>query len=80
MCMECLQTPCHPRCPNAPEPEYPKCALCNGEIHPSGMTGLFMAYPLPDGGYMCDCCANEMDGHEFADAIGYDKVVMQNVD
>lgn len=21
MCAECLQTPCHPRCPNAPDPE-----------------------------------------------------------
>lgn len=21
MCAICLQTPCHPRCPNAPEPE-----------------------------------------------------------
>ena len=21
MCMTCLQSPCHPRCPNAPEPD-----------------------------------------------------------
>lgn len=28
MCVECHQTPCHPRCPNAPEPE--KVFICSG--------------------------------------------------
>lgn len=26
MCSECWQTPCHPRCPNAPEPRV--CGVC----------------------------------------------------
>lgn len=73
MCMECMQTPCHPRCPNAPEPKYPKCGVCDAEI-----TGE-MAYPLPDGGYVCDCCMHEMDGHEVAALIGYEQVVIQDV-
>lgn len=33
MCQVCLQTPCHPRCPNAPEP--PKvytCKICGEPI------------------------------------------------
>lgn len=28
MCEQCLQTPCHPRCPNAPEP--PVVFICSG--------------------------------------------------
>ena len=24
MCLECLHTPCHPRCPNAPDPQEGK--------------------------------------------------------
>ena len=28
MCSECWQTPCHPRCPNAPEP--PAVFICSG--------------------------------------------------
>ncbi len=80
MCMECLQTPCHPRCPNAPDDIHPKCGHCDGEIKPNPLTGLYMAYPLPDGGYLCDSCANEMDGHEFACLMGIDKVVMQDVE
>ncbi len=34
MCDICLQSPCHPRCPNAPEPPVVyECANCGGEIH-----------------------------------------------
>ncbi len=33
MCSECLQYPCHPRCPNAPEPRaIHKCAYCDEGI------------------------------------------------
>lgn len=28
MCQECLRTPCHPRCPNAPEPK--RVFICSG--------------------------------------------------
>lgn len=30
MCMECRMTPCHPRCPNAPEPEEIPVYVCSG--------------------------------------------------
>ena len=30
MCQECLRTPCHPRCPNAPEPEEIPVYVCSG--------------------------------------------------
>ena len=33
MCSECLQTPCHPRCPNAPEPPIVcQCDNCGRDI------------------------------------------------
>jgi hypothetical protein len=34
MCSECLQTPCHPRCPNAPEPDAVYyCERCGKRIY-----------------------------------------------
>ena len=33
ICSECLQAPCHPRCPNAPEPKVRgHCEQCNEEL------------------------------------------------
>lgn len=33
MCKECRQYPCHPRCPNAPEPPVArKCDNCGREL------------------------------------------------
>jgi hypothetical protein len=33
MCEECRMIPCHPRCPNAPEPKQVfVCSGCGGEI------------------------------------------------
>lgn len=33
MCSECRQTPCHPRCPNAPEPKIAEqCKQCGEEL------------------------------------------------
>lgn len=33
MCNECYQNPCHPRCPNAPDPEIcGYCDCCDDEI------------------------------------------------
>ena len=34
MCMECRQTPCHPRCPNAPDPKpVYECEYCHDGIY-----------------------------------------------
>ena len=30
MCAECLRTPCHPRCPNAPETKPVPVYVCSG--------------------------------------------------
>lgn len=33
MCQECLQHPCHPRCPNAEPPIAHHCDICDAEIY-----------------------------------------------
>lgn len=34
MCIECMQYPCHPRCPNADEPKVVcHCYICDTEIY-----------------------------------------------
>lgn len=34
MCCECHQNPCHPRCPNAPEPLiFAECDACEAPIY-----------------------------------------------
>lgn len=33
MCDVCLQAPCHPRCPNAPEPDEIPVYVCSGCGH-----------------------------------------------
>lgn len=34
MCSMCMQVPCHPRCPNADEPEVAyRCIKCGDEIY-----------------------------------------------
>lgn len=34
MCCECHQIPCHPRCPNAPEPPvFAECDACGDPIY-----------------------------------------------
>ena len=51
MCQECKQYPCHPSCPNAPEPAVVcKCDNCGGEIR----VGEFM-WKL-DIGNVCEDC------------------------
>ena len=55
MCMECRQYPCHPRCPNAPEPAAVyECAYCNEPIRAGD------DYVELDGNhYHEDCYANK---------------------
>lgn len=33
MCSECLQSPCHPRCPNYDPPVFDECDCCGSEIY-----------------------------------------------
>jgi len=53
--MECLQNPCHPRCPNAPNPEIlGECTQCGDE--------LTYGYPI-----YTDSEGNKFCGHNCAD-------------
>lgn len=73
MCDECLQSPCHPRCPNADQPEYFRCAMCGMEI----IDDVF--YTDNEFNYFCsESCALEFHGIEakFYDEDGdtYDAI------
>lgn len=61
MCEICRQYPCHPRCPNAPEPKPAAyCRLCNeplyvGDEHFEGI---------------CKECLDDMTTSEWLDLFG----------
>lgn len=53
MCEICLRTPCHPRCPNAPEPPvFDECEACGAEIYEGD------EYYEIDGHNYCEACVN----------------------
>ena len=54
MCTLCLRHPCHPRCPNAPDPPYAtKCSNCDGNIYEGDYV-----YDI-DGEEWCEECIKE---------------------
>lgn len=61
MCSICLQVPCHPACPNAPEQKpVMQCSKCGdalyvGEKHYEGI---------------CERCLEEMDASEWLELFG----------
>lgn len=65
MCSVCLQTPCHPRCPNAPE-EIAKyeCVLCG--------SGIFQEdqYFESEDGPVCGECIGNMTPLEVLEMLG----------
>ena len=60
MCDICLQHPCHPRCPNAPEPASVTECICCGEKIYSGD-----GYYDVDGEPWCEDCMNKC--YKFAE-------------
>ncbi len=65
MCSTCLSTPCHPRCPNAPEPvARMACSRCgDGIMEGDEYLGL-------DGGPICEGCLSEMTVKEVLELVG----------
>ncbi len=60
MCSICMSVPCHPRCPNAPEPVAVfSCCKCGDGIQAGGKY-----YNSPEG-YMCEECIEDMTAGEF---------------
>ena len=57
MCEICGQNPCHPRCPNAPEPkEVHICSECLEGIYPGDR------FYESCGSYVCEECLKDNDG------------------
>lgn len=65
MCSVCMSNPCHPRCPNAPEPEpVYTCNKCG--------YGIFDGDKFFDGpeGYICEECLDDMTSDEILEMFG----------
>lgn len=65
MCSVCMSNPCHPRCPNAPEPEpVYTCDKCG--------YGIFAGDKFFDGpeGYICEECLDDMTTDEILEMFG----------
>lgn len=63
MCSVCRQSPCHPRCPNAPEPApVAYCRIC--------YEPLFAGDKHYDG--ICKGCLDDMDTEEWLELFGED--------
>lgn len=63
MCGICRQVPCHPRCPNAPEPKpAASCRKCGGLMY------------IGDRHYdnICEDCLDDMDTSEWLGLFGED--------
>lgn len=65
MCMVCMQTPCHPRCPNAsvPKPLY-QCSVCG--------TGIYEGdkYYRDGAREICGECMDDMSAEEMLKLFG----------
>jgi len=67
MCSVCLQMPCHPRCPNAPEPVVVyNCSNCGEGILDGD------EYVEIDGKYICMDCLDNMTTKELLETCGYE--------
>jgi hypothetical protein len=64
MCSECQQTPCHSRCPNAPDPKVKgRCIRCGDELRED-----YQYYTDNYGNEFCsDDCAIEHHGIKSKD-------------
>ena len=67
MCEVCRQTPCHPRCPNAPEPTpVYECSECGYGIYDGDK------YAEIDGKYYCEECLDDMAAETLLALMGYE--------
>lgn len=66
MCDTCLRSPCHPQCPNAPEP--PTVCVCDKCSEPVRAGDVY--YEEPGGEILCQGCIEEMDTHALLCHLG----------
>lgn len=65
MCSMCLSSPCHSRCPNAPEPvAVHRCRKCG--------VGIFEGEKYLDAseGQICEGCLDDMTADEWLELFG----------
>lgn len=76
MCDICRQSPCHPRCPNAPEPDpVYTCKYCGEGIYVED------EYAEIDGEYYhADCLSDEMPIYELLSLFGVSVEIAQEDD
>ena len=67
MCEVCRQTPCHPRCPNAPDPvPVHKCVECGDGIFDGDR------YVEINGKFYCEWCLDDMAAETLLSLCGYE--------
>lgn len=74
MCMVCRQYPCHPSCPNAPEPKPAYiCSKC-GE-------GIFPGDSYYDTGkeQICEWCMEDMTSREILELLGEEYSIAESI-
>lgn len=72
MCAICRQIPCHPRCPNAPEPKpVMRCQKCG-----DGIMAGDRALEMPNGA-ICEFCLDNMDTSEWLELFDERLTVIQ---
>lgn len=65
MCAVCMQTPCHPRCPNSPEPKPMYwCSICGEGIFEGDKFFQFGNTEI------CEECMDEMSAEKILDLFG----------
>lgn len=68
MCAECHMIPCHPRCPNAPDPiPVHRCDRCGEPIVPGDKF-----IKEPDGDILCEYCLDNMTVTDLLKELGID--------
>ena len=73
MCEICRQTPCHPRCPNAPEPKPVKrCCLCGEGIYEGD------EYLITTDGCVCKDCLEDFSINQWLELIGEREISMDS--
>ena len=69
-CMNCFESPHHPRCPKAPAPPVAfYCEKCTEPVYEHDMEDG-TCYEIPDGGIICGACVERMTTREALEYLG----------
>jgi hypothetical protein len=75
MCSVCLSIPCHPRCPNAPEPKpVHRCNRCGEGIY-AGQKYFCGPHEV-----VCESCIGEMTAMEFMELTEEELITAETED